>query len=144
MPSEVISTEIMFAKSVFAPTENEEIALLVARGYGRNKSHVLEEQHSNSSPDTMRTEERHPVFDSANNTRHKNERMDYMNPIKKESTSERRGPVVSGRISRTLFDAARSIIDGDRYRTMNDVVETAISHLVTEEQRKNGGEQTGI
>lgn len=51
---------------------------------------------------------------------------------------------MSGRIPRTLFDVAESMIDGDRYRTMNDVVETAICRLVTEEQRKNGGDEIAV
>ena len=55
---------------------------------------------------------------------------------------DRREPMVSGRIPRTLFDAAKSMIDGDRYRTMNDVVETAIYRLVTEEQNEVTGGDT--
>lgn len=68
-----------------------------------------------------------------------------MNPIKRADTSGRRGPIVSGRIPRALYDAARSMIDGDRYRTMNDVVETAISRLVAEEQNNvTGGAKIGV
>ena len=51
---------------------------------------------------------------------------------------------MSGKIPRTLYDAAKSIIDGGRYRTMNDVVETAIRHLVEEEQRKTGGDKIAV
>ncbi len=52
---------------------------------------------------------------------------------------------MSGKIPRTLYDAAKSIIDGGRYRTMNDVVETAIRRLVAEEQNmRDGGDKIGV
>ncbi len=64
---------------------------------------------------------------------------------KNEDNPERRELTVSGKIPRSLFDAAKSMIDGGRYRTMNDVVETALRRLVTDEQnRRVGGDKIGV
>ena len=61
-----------------------------------------------------------------------------MSDSKVASTSEKivretlgpRKSSVSGKIPETLYTMAKDLIDGQTYRTMNDVVEAALFHLV--------------
>lgn len=57
-----------------------------------------------------------------------------------------RGPVVSGKISVALYESAKALIDGETYRTMNDVVEDAILNLVQSKNASavNGGAQIAV
>ncbi len=65
--------------------------------------------------------------------------------IRSISTGSKRGPVVSGRVPDELYKAVKGMIDGNTYRTMNDVVETAICRLVAEEQNmRDGGDKIGV
>ena len=57
----------------------------------------------------------------------------------------KRGPVICGKISQKLFDAAKDLIDGNEFKTMNDVVEAAIWHfvMVVKREGNEGGASLG-
>lgn len=61
-------------------------------------------------------------------------------------TMGKRGPVLSGRVPQELYDSAMNLIDGLEFKTMNDVVEAAIWHLINDRQKTEGiegGESVG-
>ena len=47
-----------------------------------------------------------------------------------ESILGKRSKVVCGKVSQKLYDEVKKVIDGTRYKTMNDVVEAAIWHYI--------------
>ncbi len=55
--------------------------------------------------------------------------------------SGKRGPLICGKVTPELFEDARSLIDGNEFKTMNDVVETAVWHFVR--MRKSEGTEGG-
>ena len=57
----------------------------------------------------------------------------------------KRGPVICGKVPQKLYDAARDLIDGVEFKTMNDVVEEAIWHFVMNMKREGdeGGTSLG-
>lgn len=44
----------------------------------------------------------------------------------------KRERVICGKVSQNLYESARQLIDGNEFKTMNDVVEIAVWHLITD------------
>ena len=57
----------------------------------------------------------------------------------------KRTKVICGKVSQTLYDEVKSMIDGKQYKTMNDVVETAVWHYVmlSKKEGTEGGTSLG-
>ena len=61
--------------------------------------------------------------------------------MKTLSSMGKRGPILCGKVPQELYDRAKEMIDGNEFKTMNDVVEMAVWHLVR--MRKNEGTEGG-
>jgi len=54
------------------------------------------------------------------------------------ATRGKRERVICGKVSQELYEGVKKLIDGREFNSMNDVVETAVWHFVTERQNNEG------
>lgn len=54
------------------------------------------------------------------------------------SAMSRRGPLLCGKVPLELYEGAKKLIDGEEFKTMNDVVENAVWHLLEMMEKTEG------
>lgn len=54
------------------------------------------------------------------------------------SSMSKRGPILCGKVPPELYESAKKMIDGKEFKTLNDIVETAVWHLVNDREKSEG------
>ena len=54
------------------------------------------------------------------------------------SSMGKRGPILCGKVPPELYASAKKLIDGEEFKTLNDIVEKAVSHFLNEREKSEG------
>lgn len=54
------------------------------------------------------------------------------------SSMSKRGPILCGKVPPELYESAKKMIDGKEFKTLNDIVETAVWHLMNDREKSEG------
>ena len=50
----------------------------------------------------------------------------------------KRGPILCGKVPPELYASAKKLIDGEEFKTLNDIVEKAVWHFLNEREKSEG------
>lgn len=50
----------------------------------------------------------------------------------------KRGPILCGKVPPELYASAKKLIDGEEFKTLNDIVEKAVWHFLNEKEKSEG------
>ena len=56
------------------------------------------------------------------------------------SSMGKRGPILCGKVPPELYEKAKKMIDGEEFKTLNDIVEKSIWHYLNEREKTEGNE----
>ncbi|WP_400201500.1 hypothetical protein [Candidatus Methanarcanum hacksteinii] len=54
------------------------------------------------------------------------------------SSMGKRGPILCGKVPPELYASAKKLIDGEEFKTLNDIVEKAVWHFLNEKEKSEG------
>lgn len=54
------------------------------------------------------------------------------------SSMGKRGPILCGKVPPELYASAKKLIDGEEFKTLNDIVEKAVWHFLNEREKSEG------
>ena len=60
--------------------------------------------------------------------------------MKSLSSMGRRGPILCGKVPQELYNRAKEMVDGEEFKTLNDIVEKAVWQLVNNRENSEGTE----